>query len=87
MVISIESPYFPYEVQLGLDGRGEDGDLLMGDMIDPYEELNMESGSLRRRSLAGRSYISHDAPSKNNVPCNRRGHSYYNCQRSGRANP
>ncbi|KAL1806936.1 hypothetical protein ACET3Z_030004 [Daucus carota] len=62
MVISIESPYFPYEVQLGLDGRGEDGDLLMGDMIDPYEELNMESGSLRRRSLAGRSYISHDAP-------------------------
>lgn len=88
MVIIVESSYPPYDVQPGLAVQGDNGDggLIVEDMIDPYEELTMESESVRRR-LAGRSYISYGALRKNNVPCSRRGQSYYNCQRSGRANP
>lgn len=59
---------------------------LVGDTIDPEEEVMMESGS-PRRTLAGRGYISYGALQKNNVPCNQRGHSYYNCNSRGQANP
>ena len=84
MAIFVESSYSFYDAQLGLVGRGanDDDGLLVGDMIDPYEELSMDSESESeseslRRSLAGRSYISYCALMKN-MPCSRRGHSYYN---------
>ncbi|KAJ7981483.1 Rapid ALkalinization Factor [Quillaja saponaria] len=51
------------------------------------EEMAMESSSITRRVLAQNRYISYGALKGDNVPCNRRGNSYYNCQRSGRANP
>ncbi|XP_058092317.1 protein RALF-like 22 [Magnolia sinica] len=61
---------------------------LVGDCIDEEEERAMES-DISRRSLAGtaKRYISYSALKKNQVPCNRRGSSYYNCRRSGRVNP
>ncbi|KAI3769281.1 hypothetical protein L6452_00382 [Arctium lappa] len=59
---------------------------LVGDTIDMREEMMMESESARR-ILAGRGYISYSAMQKNNVPCNQRGRSYYDCNSRGRANP
>ncbi|KAI3509840.1 hypothetical protein L1887_25363 [Cichorium endivia] len=59
---------------------------LVGDTIDMREEMMMESESARR-ILAGRGYISYNAMQKNNVPCNQRGQSYYDCNSRGQANP
>ncbi|CAI9295103.1 hypothetical protein Lser_V15G35192 [Lactuca serriola] len=59
---------------------------LVGDTIDIREEMMMESESARR-ILAGRGYISYNAMQKNNVPCNQRGQSYYDCNSRGQANP
>ncbi|WJZ99212.1 hypothetical protein VitviT2T_017677 [Vitis vinifera] len=64
---------------------------LVGECIDEEEEEEEMMGDevdIVRRSLAQRSrFISYGALKKNNVPCNRRGNSYYNCARSGKANP
>nr|XP_043620109.1 rapid alkalinization factor-like [Erigeron canadensis] len=59
---------------------------LVDDTIDMREEMMMESESARR-ILAGRGYISYGAMHKNNVPCNQRGQSYYDCNSRGEANP
>ena len=60
---------------------------LLGECIGNKEETVMES-DISRRALAGRKrYISYGALKQNRVPCNRRGHSYYNCRAPGRANP
>ncbi|KAK1430803.1 hypothetical protein QVD17_13823 [Tagetes erecta] len=60
----------------------EGGDLDIDDM-----ELSMDSESNRRILATARRYISYGALSKNNVPCSRRGASYYNCRSGGQANP
>ncbi|KAF8391330.1 hypothetical protein HHK36_023634 [Tetracentron sinense] len=60
---------------------------LVGECIDGDDEMMMESEVSRRTLAQRRRFISYGALKKNNVPCNRRGHSYYNCVRSGRANP
>lgn len=36
---------------------------------------------------AGGGFVSYGALKKDKVPCNCRGHSYYNCRRRGKANP
>jgi Rapid ALkalinization Factor (RALF) len=55
---------------------------------DAYEEVGTDLEAAVRRGLAWRKrYISYDALKKNRVPCNRRGQSYYNCQRGRQANP
>ncbi|XWS63424.1 hypothetical protein CRYUN_Cryun06bG0096200 [Craigia yunnanensis] len=60
---------------------------LFGECIGNEEKTVMES-DISRRALAGRKrYISYGALKQNRVPCNRRGHSYYNCGAGGRANP
>ncbi|MQM19634.1 hypothetical protein Taro_052641 [Colocasia esculenta] len=62
---------------------------LVGDCIDEEEEMMMES-EISRRGLRGRGkgrYVSYQSLSRGQVPCNRRGQSYYNCQRGRRANP
>ncbi|XP_022727115.1 protein RALF-like 19 [Durio zibethinus] len=60
---------------------------LFGECIGNDEETVMES-DISRRALAGRKrYISYGALKRDRVPCNRRGHSYYNCGAPGRANP
>ncbi|KAL1816559.1 hypothetical protein ACET3Z_019133 [Daucus carota] len=43
------------------------------------EEFEMDSES-NRRILATSNYISYAALQKNNVPCSKRGASYYNCK-------
>ncbi|KAI3804612.1 hypothetical protein L1987_26293 [Smallanthus sonchifolius] len=60
----------------------EGGDLDIDDM-----ELSMDSETNRRILATSRRYISYGALSKNNVPCSRRGASYYNCRSGAQANP
>ncbi|KAJ9537289.1 hypothetical protein OSB04_030022 [Centaurea solstitialis] len=50
-------------------------------------EFAMDSESHRRILANNRRYISYGALSRNNVPCSRRGASYYNCRSGGQANP
>ncbi|KAG5570072.1 hypothetical protein H5410_059838 [Solanum commersonii] len=60
---------------------------LVGNCIDEEEEMMMES-DISRRVLGGRNgYVSYGAMSRNNVPCNVRGASYYNCHANQRVNP
>ncbi|KAJ1691041.1 hypothetical protein LUZ63_015196 [Rhynchospora breviuscula] len=55
---------------------------------DAYEGMGTDLEAAVRRGLAFRKrYISYEALKKNRVPCNRRGQSYYNCQRGRQANP
>ncbi|KAG8370661.1 hypothetical protein BUALT_Bualt13G0006500 [Buddleja alternifolia] len=49
-------------------------------------EFDMDS-EINRRILATSDYISYGALQANNVPCSRRGASYYNCQPGAEANP
>ncbi|RWW04830.1 hypothetical protein GW17_00031925 [Ensete ventricosum] len=59
----------------------------VGECVGDEEEMAMESVSARR-SLASRTkFISYGALTKDRVPCNRRGQSYYNCQRQKKVNP
>ncbi|CAI9757034.1 unnamed protein product [Fraxinus pennsylvanica] len=57
-----------------------------GSMDLDVDELMMESESSRRQLYNSR-YISYAALRKNNIPCNRRGNSYYNCKNRQKANP
>ncbi|EPS72954.1 rapid alkalinization factor [Genlisea aurea] len=70
-----------YGIGAPIDGHG-----LVADALDLDEELMMDSEASRRQLAAG-NYISYGALRRNRVPCSRRGHSYYNCRASGRANP
>lgn len=55
---------------------------------DTYEDVGTDLAAAVRRGLQWRKrYLSYDVLKKDRVPCNRRGHSYYNCQRSRQANP
>ncbi|KAI9100858.1 hypothetical protein K1719_024220 [Acacia pycnantha] len=67
-------------------GLSVEGQLVGDKASELEEEMMMESGSIHR-SLRTVRYISYDALKANNVPCRRRGRSYYNCHRRGRANP
>ncbi|KGN52797.1 hypothetical protein Csa_014956 [Cucumis sativus] len=49
-------------------------------------EFEMDS-EINRRILATSSYISYKSLRANNIPCSRRGSSYYNCQPGAEANP
>ncbi|XP_057964807.1 protein RALF-like 22 [Malania oleifera] len=60
---------------------------LVGDCIGTEDEMMMSSEASRRGLAQARRYISYGALKKNNVPCSRRGQSYYNCNGSGKANP
>ena len=63
-----------------INGQGCIGD------DDELESL-MDSETNRRQLARGRRYIGYDALKKNNVPCNRRGRSYYDCNKRRRNNP
>ena len=55
-------------------------------MAEDGEEFEMDT-EINRRILATTKYVSYGALQRNNVPCSRRGASYYNCQRGAQANP
>ncbi|KAL2238962.1 UNVERIFIED_CONTAM: Rapid alkalinization factor [Sesamum indicum] len=55
-------------------------------MADGTGEFEMDS-EVNRRILATTRYISYNALQANNVPCSRRGASYYNCRPGAEANP
>ncbi|KAK9989236.1 hypothetical protein SO802_029475 [Lithocarpus litseifolius] len=85
VVVVESSPYFHDVSSWGLTKYGScDG--AVGDCIGEENEMLMDSHP--SRILRGRKrYISYGALRANSVPCGRRGHSYYNCQRRQRANP
>ncbi|KAL2485800.1 Protein RALF-like 33 [Abeliophyllum distichum] len=58
----------------------------IADCIDAEGEFDMDS-EINRRILATTKYISYGALQANNVPCSRRGASYYNCRPGAEANP
>ena len=59
----------------------------VGDLVGEDNEMMMDSES-NRRTLAGRKkYISYGALRANQIPCGRRGQSYYDCQKRKQANP
>ncbi|KAK1325746.1 Rapid alkalinization factor [Acorus calamus] len=64
--------------------------VLVGECIEEEEEASMESETNRRGRMLyqRRRFISYGALSRDHVPCNRRGQSYYNCRSGqGRVNP
>ncbi|KAG7556678.1 Rapid ALkalinization Factor [Arabidopsis suecica] len=58
----------------------------IAECIAEEEEYEFDS-EISKRILASKKYISYGAMRKNNVPCSRRGASYYNCKRGAQANP
>ncbi|XP_073313589.1 protein RALF-like 22 [Primulina huaijiensis] len=62
-----------------------DGDV--GDCTHKYDEELDVGFDDSRRILAQSRYISYGALQRNNVPCNVRGNSYYNCNSHQQANP
>ncbi|KAL8166373.1 hypothetical protein V2J09_007872 [Rumex salicifolius] len=58
----------------------------VGDCMEDEDEFFLDS-EVNRRILASKKYISYNALKKNNVPCSRRGASYYNCKSGAQANP
>ncbi|MCH97469.1 protein RALF-like 19-like [Trifolium medium] len=57
------------------------------DLIEDDNEFLMSSEENQRLLRGRRGFISYGALRNNQVPCGRRGRSYYNCNRRGRANP
>jgi hypothetical protein len=51
------------------------------------DELGSATAESHRRVLRGSGYISYGALRRDNVPCSRRGASYYNCRPGAQANP
>ena len=59
----------------------------VGDLIGDDNEILLDSET-NRRTLAGRQrYISYGSLKADQVPCGRRGRSYYDCNQRGKANP
>ncbi|KAK4439178.1 protein RALF-like 19 [Sesamum alatum] len=77
----------PYMFDIGSVTGEPDGHGLMAEVLDD-QEFMLESESARRQ-LQGRqpAYLSYGSLRRNNVPCNSRGQSYYNCRGNARVNP
>ncbi|OIT19325.1 PREDICTED: rapid alkalinization factor-like [Nicotiana attenuata] len=60
------------------------GGICIGECMDEELELELDN---RRILATSRRYISYGALQRNNVPCSRRGASYYNCRPGAQANP
>ncbi|MCL7037700.1 hypothetical protein MKW94_016635 [Papaver nudicaule] len=58
-----------------------------GTIGESLEEEFLLDSEISRRILATTKYISYGSLKKNNVPCSRRGASYYNCKPGAQANP
>ncbi|KAG0498163.1 hypothetical protein HPP92_002454 [Vanilla planifolia] len=56
-------------------------------LFDDGEDMDVEGDRRELMARRRRRYLSYDMLKRNQVPCNRRGVSYYNCNRHGRANP
>ncbi|KGN47180.1 protein RALF-like 33 [Cucumis sativus] len=94
-VFLILAPHFVFSMAAAVDFSG-DHELLFvpttSDFFDDNDdfgfgmEFQMDS-EINRRILATTRYISYGALRRNNVPCSRRGASYYNCRPGAQANP
>ncbi|WCJ32174.1 ralf-like 19 [Euphorbia peplus] len=62
------------------DGANHTGGGLVADNINSDEEMMMDSESSRRiLAFKAKKYISYAALKADQVPCNKKGRSYYNC--------
>ncbi|KAK4369175.1 hypothetical protein RND71_012967 [Anisodus tanguticus] len=59
----------------------------IGDTLFEDEEMMMPSESARRTLWSRDNHISYRAMAPNNIPCNRRGASYYQCTHMQRVRP
>ena len=66
--------------------RGTVAECLAEDSEEEGLDL-VSSAESHRRALYGGGYISYGALRRDNVPCSRRGASYYNCRPGAQANP
>lgn len=66
--------------------RSNDNFGRVGDTLYEKEEMMMPSESARRQ-LDDRDHIAYRAMRANQVPCNQRGASYYECNRMSKINP
>ena len=57
------------------------------DLIEDDNEFLMSSEENHRLLRGRKKYISYGALKHNQVPCGKRGRSYYNCNKRGKANP
>lgn len=74
-----------HPIYFGLGGSYGDG-LVVESMDHLDQDMMMDSDSVRRQ-LGQAGYVSYGALNRNNVPCNQRGQSYYNCRDHQNANP
>ncbi|KAK4398373.1 hypothetical protein Sango_1312800 [Sesamum angolense] len=75
-----------YTFDLGLMGEPDGHGLVAASLED--EEFMMESEAAHRQlAPRERTYLSYGSLSRNNVMCNTRGQSYYNCYGNQRVNP
>ncbi|KAI8567707.1 hypothetical protein RHMOL_Rhmol02G0142700 [Rhododendron molle] len=88
--LSFDDPSFSSIARFDIDPTRSHSHIIgvgkVGDFIDEDEE-GMVGTEFTRRVLAGQRYISYGALQANNVPCTKRGRSYYNCNKRGKANP
>ncbi|KAF7150827.1 hypothetical protein RHSIM_Rhsim02G0131000 [Rhododendron simsii] len=88
--LSFDDPSFSSITRFDIDPTRSRSHIIgvgkVGDFIDEDEE-GMVGTEFTRRVLAGQRYISYGALQANNVPCSKRGRSYYNCNKRGKANP
>jgi hypothetical protein len=74
----------------GTRGRRECRGGTVGECLAEESALDLgasASAESHRRALYGGGYISYRALRRGNVPCSRRGASYYNCRPGAQANP
>lgn len=83
MVAAVESSKIQ-DASWGLKHRH---DTNVGDIIGEENEMLLDSEASRRQLAQRGRFISYEALKKNNVPCGRRGNSYYNCNNRQQANP
>ncbi|XP_010493984.1 PREDICTED: protein RALF-like 22 [Camelina sativa] len=89
LIVTVAVEAGGYEDSLGFvvrTGTSSECKGSIADCIAEDEEFEFDS-EISRRILASKKYVSYGAMRKNNVPCSRRGASYYNCKRGAQANP
>ncbi|KAH6764267.1 hypothetical protein C2S52_013183 [Perilla frutescens var. hirtella] len=75
-----------HPIYFGLGGTYGFDQGLISESMDHLDQ-EMEYSDSARRQLGQAGYISYGALSRNKVPCNQRGQSYYNCRNHQNANP
>ncbi|KAI3457219.1 hypothetical protein Pfo_013882 [Paulownia fortunei] len=82
----MQNPTYNYN-HAGFLSANSKCDGIAADCINTDDQEMMMDSDISRRILAQSGYISYGALQRDNVPCNVRGNSYYNCNSNQQANP